>query len=136
MHDRLVYLFAKSVGSFAIVTVASGARYRGILVAATTASEIGVVLELVEKYAAAPGDEDDDNKEPERFDKMVFQPKDIVDIEIESPDLLPARRLCPLPAVPRLCHSRLTLIFQGKRARFYERKLELSWSAGDDDMWS
>lgn len=131
MHDRLVYLFAKSVGSFAIVTVASGARYRGILVAATTASEIGVVLELVEKYAAAPGDEDDDNKEPERFDKMVFQPKDIVDIEIESPDLSvekvssATRRTSTVP-------FKTDTDISGQKGAIYERELE-RWSAGDDD---
>lgn len=131
MHDRLVYLLAKSVGSFAIVTVASGARYRGILVAATATSEIGVVLELAEKYAAAPGEEEDDTKESEYFDKMVFQPKDIVDIEIESPDLSPEKSSTISSRASTVPFKTDTDI-SGQKGAIYERELE-RWSAGDDD---
>ena len=87
MHDRVTYLLAKSIGCNAIVTVATGARYSGILTAATTANDIGVVLELAHKYASAPGEEDEAELSREKFDKIVFQSKDLVDIAVDSPDL-------------------------------------------------
>lgn len=88
MFDRVLFLLAKSIGLHAIATVASGARYRGILQAASAENEIGIVMAFPEKFAAAPGEEEDDFAgDHEKLERMIFLPKDLVDIEIESPDL-------------------------------------------------
>lgn len=130
MHDRVIYLLAKSVGSFTIVTVATGARYRGILVAATTSGDIGAVLELAEKYAPAPGEEDDINSAPEKFDKILFQAKDLVDIEIESPNLA-VEKATSTVAVSSGSEFKTDTDISGQKGAFFERKLQ-PWSAGDD----
>lgn len=89
MLDRMVYLMAKSLGCFAKVTVSSGARYRGIIFDVSVDGEIGVVLAIPDYYSAAPGDEDDIDNRPKLPERLVFLSKDLVDIEIESPDLSP-----------------------------------------------
>ncbi|ANB11151.1 Pbp1p [Sugiyamaella lignohabitans] len=60
MNDRLTFLLAKSIGCTAIVTVASGHRYKGILAGALTDSDLGVVLRFAEKTSSVPGIEDED----------------------------------------------------------------------------
>lgn len=133
MHDRVVFLLAKSIGCSSIVTVASGARYRGTLVAATTASDIGVVLEFAEKFAAAPGEEDDSSP-PEKYEKIVFQPKDLVDIEIESPSLVvekPAPSAASAAAAAAGSDFKTDTDISGQKGAIYERELQ-RWSADDD----
>lgn len=129
MHDRLVYLLAKSIGCPSIVTVATGARYRGILVAATASGDIGAVLELAEKYANPPGEEDD-TATPEKFDKIVFQAKDLVDIEIESPNLTVDK---PTTSSAAASDFKTDTDISGQKGAIYERELE-RWSAGDDSL--
>lgn len=127
MHDRLVYLLAKSIGSSTIVTVATGARFRGTLVAASTTGDVGVVLELAEKYANPPGEEDDSNG-PEKFDKIVFQGKVIVDIEIESPDLTVDK---PAAANAASSDFKTDTDISGQKGAIRERELQ-RWTADDD----
>lgn len=91
MHDRFTYLLAKSVGCDAIVTVASGARFKGIFSAALTEGELGVVLREAKKYSAAPGEEDS-KEDAVMYEQLVITPKDLVEICIEGPDLTPDKR--------------------------------------------
>lgn len=128
MHERLVYLFAKSIGSFAVVTVSSGARYRGILVAANTSTDIGVVLEKAEKFSSAPGDDDDDDSNlDQRFERLVFNPKDVVDVEIENLDLTPDK----ISSRKASTAFKTDTDISGQRGAIYERELQ-RWNADDE----
>lgn len=95
MYDRILFLLVKSIGSNAIATVSSGASYKGILVAATAEQEIGIVLALAEKIASAPGEENEDGSEPEKYERLVIMPKDLVDLQIISPNLSPEKTTAP-----------------------------------------
>lgn len=87
MNDRLLYLLAKSVGSTAIVTVSSGAQYRGIFSGSDTRNDLSMVLSQVEKYAGAPGEEN--QKDDEFYDQLIIPSKELLDIFFEAPSLVP-----------------------------------------------
>lgn len=136
MHDRTIYLLTKSIGCFSIVTVATGARYKGILAAASTSSDIGVVLEFAEKYASAPGEEDDSSEAIEKFDKIVFQAKDLVDIVIESPNLTVEKPIVSSSSAASAATTAAGSEFKtdtdisGQKGAVFERELQ-RWSADE-----
>lgn len=132
MLDRMAYLMAKSIGSFAKVTVSSGDRFRGIIVAISSDGEIGVALALAEKIATAPGNEPEEEKTTS--DKLVFQSKDIVDIEIESPDLsndTPASNSAGSAAGSKF---KTDTAISGQEGTIRERKLQRWEDSGDANV--
>lgn len=87
LNDRLLYLLAKSVGSTAIVTVSSGAQYRGIFSGSDTKNDLSVVLSQVEEHAGAPGEENQTDNE--FYDQLIIPSKELLDIFFETPSLKP-----------------------------------------------
>ncbi|CAN6601973.1 hypothetical protein TRVA0_002S00452 [Trichomonascus vanleenenianus] len=98
MHDRLNFLFGKSVGQFAVVTVANGARFRGVLAGVTTDNDLGVVLKCAVKYAQAPGEEDEEDRAS--YATLAIPPKELADVLIEAPDLTPDDTALDAAATP------------------------------------
>jgi hypothetical protein len=145
MHDRLTYLLAKSVGFTAIVTVVSGARYRGIFSAATGDAELGVVLKCATKFASAPGEEE--NKEvaeaakKEWYEELVISPKDMADIKFEHPDLTPDKASdssgSSAAAVAASAGSgggfKTDTDISGNQSGFFERELQ-PWKPEEGDL--
>lgn len=90
MHDRLLFLLSRSIGKTAIVTVASGQRFKGVLSGAASSSDLGVVLAAATNIEAVPGMEESDSSGPLKLNangKLVIQAKDCVDIFIEKVNL-------------------------------------------------
>lgn len=129
MLDRVAFLLIKSLGSFAKVTVSSGDRFRGIMVAASSEGEIGCALALAEKIATAPGDEQEN--EVKMFDKLVFQSKDIVDIEIESPDLSLDSTTNETASTSSGSKFKTDTAISGQEGAIRERKLQRWEDSGD-----
>lgn len=66
MHDRLLFLLAKSVGEHVTVTTASGDSFDGLLEGACTEGDLGVSMRFANSGAS----------------QLVFQPDDIVDVAV------------------------------------------------------
>lgn len=66
MHDRLLFLLAKSVGEQVTVTTASGDSIHGLLEGACTEGDLGVSMRFADSGAK----------------QLVFQPEDIVDVAV------------------------------------------------------
>ncbi|KAG5355631.1 PAB1-binding protein 1 [Yarrowia sp. B02] len=66
MHDRLLFLLAKSVGEHVTVTTASGDSFDGLLEGACTEGDLGVSLRFASSGAK----------------QLVFAPEDIVDVAV------------------------------------------------------
>lgn len=66
MHDRLLFLLAKSVGDHVTVTTASGDSFEGLLEGACTEGDLGVSIRFTNSGAH----------------QLVFAPEDIVDIAV------------------------------------------------------
>lgn len=154
MHDRLTFLLAKSVGASAIVTVASGDRYKGLFSAAATEGDLGVVLRQAELLPAvgahqtgngtagagaaagtaagseANGGEINGNTAREVIDKLVVQPRDVVEVSILNPDLAPDTK--------HEFRTDADIGGRGPRASIQERERELQrWAPeGDDPLLS
>lgn len=146
MHDRLLYLLARSIGKSVTVTVASGQRFKGVLSGASTSSDLGVVLSAAYKIDPIPGMEDESlssstttttTSASSAIDpasvksKLVIQPKDCVDVLIDhvalsSPQLPPPG----FRTDTDISSARTSTPFRDR-----ERELE-RWSPGVDDLGS
>lgn len=94
-NDKLIHLVAKSIGKKCIATVASGARYQGLLISADLSSQnleasspLSIVLKSPQVYSKALIDEksniDNKNDIPET---LIIQSKDLMDLEVSNVDM-------------------------------------------------
>lgn len=86
-NDRLDYLFANSIGSEAVATVTSGAKYSGLLVASNLESTNGI--DVVLKYPKVVDTVFTDNIEKltERLeDTLLINGEDVAELELKNID--------------------------------------------------
>ncbi|GAV52470.1 hypothetical protein ZYGR_0AG04610 [Zygosaccharomyces rouxii] len=86
-NDRLDYLFANSIGSEAIATVTSGAKYSGLLVATNLESTNGV--DIVLKYPKVVDTVFTDNVEKlteQLEDTLLINGEDVAELELKNID--------------------------------------------------
>lgn len=92
ISDKLVNLIAKSVGKKCIATVASGARYQGLLLSADLSSNeltqspssLSVIIQNPRIYSNPLVDEKSNISLDSLPEKLIIQSKDLMDLEVQD----------------------------------------------------
>lgn len=85
MHDRMLFLIINFVGRIISVSLKNGIRYKGILGAVNTDSDMGLVLKMATPVDTVHPDNSDqpNGLEHRIIDELIILPRDLMQIQVE-----------------------------------------------------